>query len=136
MAGKTERFIVTPQPRLGELPYHHDAARVMEELGIPYTYMASSMVPEADMYFVLRYIKNVPTDFKPYVEPHKHEVSQLYALIGDLTYDVTLEGERREVTGPAAIFIPAGMVHAIHPLRGSGYIAIITRAGQYEVSAP
>ncbi len=136
MAGKTERFIVAPPPVTGEVPFHHDAARVQAGLGIPYTYMDSSLVPEADIRLVVRYIKNVPTDFKPYVEPHKHEVSQLYALIGDLTYDVTLEGERREVTGPAAIFIPAGVVHTIHPLRGSGYIAIITRAGQYEVSAP
>ena len=136
MAGKTERFIVAAQPRTEEIPLHHDAARVREELGTPYTYMGSSLVPEADMYFVLRYVKNVPPDFKPYVEPHKHEVSQFYAFIGDITYEVTLEGERHEVTGPAAVFIPAGMAHTIHPLRGSGYVAIVTRAGKYEASAP
>jgi len=136
VAGKTERFIVTPQPRLEDIPAHHDAARVREELGTPYIYMARSLVPEADMYFVLRHIKNVPPDFKPYVKPHKHDVSHFYAIIGELTYEVTLEDERHEVTGPASIFIPAGMTHTIRPLRGSGYIAIVMRAGEYEVTAP
>ena len=123
-------------PVTGEVPLHHDAARVKEELGTAYTYMDSSLVPEADMRFVVRHIKNVPPDFKPYVELHKHEASQLYALIGDLTYEVTLEDERHEVTGPAAVFIPAGMTHSLCPLRGSGYIVTVVRAGKYEASAP
>ena len=136
MAGKTEHFIIAPPPVTGEVPLHHDAARVQEGLGIPYTYMDSSLVPEADMRFVARYIKNVPPDFKPYVEPHKHDVSQLYVLVGDLTYEITLEDERHEVTGPATVFIPAGMTHSLHPLRGSGYIMTLVRTGKYEASTP
>jgi len=136
VAGKTERFIVTNPPVSGEVPLHFDADRVSEELGTPYTYMDSSLVPEADMRFSLRHIKNVPPDFKPYVEAHKHEVSQLYVFIGDLTYEVILEDERHEVTGPATIFIPAGMPHSLCPLRGSGYTVTVVRAGKYKATAP
>ncbi|MFC1940846.1 hypothetical protein ACFLWL_00305 [Chloroflexota bacterium] len=136
MASKTDHLVVAPQPRTEEIALHHDESRVREELGTPYIYMASSLVPEADMHVNIRHVKNVPPDFKPYVEPHKHEVSQLYVFIGDITYEVTLEGEGHEISGPAAVFIPAGMAHTIHPLRGSGYTAVVTRVGKYGASAP
>ena len=131
MASKAERLIAVPQPAPEEVPYHN-MRQAREMLGPQYTYMSGSQVPEADMSFALRYIGKVPTGFKSEDEPHRHPMSQLYAIIGELTLELILEGERHEVSGPAAVFIPAGMTHIIRPLSGSGYLAVVTRAGKSE----
>ena len=134
MASKTEQLIVAAKVPTEDIPYH-DMCRAREELGPNYVYMSSSLVPEADMSFSLQHVDKVPPDFKSYVEPHKHPTSQLFAIIGDLTLEVVLDGERSEVSGPAALFVPAGMSHTMRPLRGSGYIAAATRAGKFETTA-
>ncbi len=131
MASKAERLIAAPQPAPEEVPYHN-MRQAREMLGPQYTYMSGSLVPEADMSFALRHIEKVPPGFKSEDEPHRHQVSQLYAIIGELTLEFILEDERREISGPAAVFIPAGIMHTIHPLSGSGYLAVITRAGKSE----
>jgi mannose-6-phosphate isomerase-like protein (cupin superfamily) len=130
MASKTKRLIVPAQ--LTEELVYHDMARAREELGPSYDYMSSSLVPEADIWVNVDHIKQVPVDFKPYLEPHKHQVSEVYVVIGDLTVEVILGGERHEVSGEAGVFIPAGMIHTYRPLRGSGYCVTILRGGKYE----
>ena len=130
MAGNTARFI-TPAQLVKELP-HHDTARASKELGPSYNYMSSSLIPEADVHISARYIKQVPVDFKSFVEPHKHQANQVYIIIDALAVEVILNGERHEVSGPAGIFIPAGMTHTIRPLKGSGYIVAVTEVGKYE----
>jgi mannose-6-phosphate isomerase-like protein (cupin superfamily) len=128
MLGKTDRFIV--KPRIVEKLVYHDMERAKKEIGLPYKYMGSSMVPEADIDVGLQEVKKVPLD-SSFVEPHKHDVSQFYGIIGDLTVEVTLEDEKHEVSGPASIFIPAGMMHTFRPLRGSGHVMIVLRRGEY-----
>jgi len=135
MASKVERFIAAPQPAPEEVPYHN-MRQAREMLGPQYTYMSGSLVPEADMSFTVRHIEKVPPGFKSEDEPHRHEVSQLYVIIGELTLELVLEDERHEVSGPAAVFIPAGTMHTIHPLSGSGYLAVVTRAGKCELLGP
>jgi len=130
MASKTERFIV-PAQLIEELPYH-DMAKARAELGSSYDYMSNSLLPEADINVGIDHIKQVPVDFKSHIEPHKHPMSEVYAIIGDLTVEVILDGERHEVSGPAGVFIPAGMIHTMRPLRGSGYFAAVMRGGKYE----
>ena len=131
MADKTSRFIVQPKP-VGEIP-HHDMARFQEEREvIPMNYLDESLILGADLVVHVTEVKTVPLDFKPYVAPHQHEVSSFYGLVGDLTVEVLLDDEHREVTGPASIFIPPGLKHSIRPLRGKGYMIIILRQGKYE----
>ncbi len=130
MASKTKRFIV-PAQLIEELPYH-DMARAREEFGPAYDYMSNSLVPEADINVSIDHIKQVPVDFESHIEPHKHPVSEVYVVIGDLTVEVILEGERHEVSGPAGVFIPAGMPHTMRPLKGSGYFAAVLGGGKYE----
>lgn len=131
MAGRTDRFIVQPKP-VGEIP-HHDMSRFQEERDvIPMNYLDESLVPEADLVVHVSEVKRVPPDFQPYVAPHQHEVSSFYGLVGDLTVEVLLDEEKREVTGPASIFIPPGLRHSIRPLRGKGYMIIILRRGNYQ----
>ncbi len=130
MPGKTDRFIVRPKI-VGEIPYH-EMTRANQEIGPSYNYMDQSLVPEADMVIHIREIKHVPPGFKPYVEPHQHEVSSLYGIVGELTVEVTLDNEKHEVTGPTSIFIPPGMMHSIRPLRGKGQMIIMLRRGNYK----
>ena len=126
MAGKTGRFIVHPKPV--EQLVHHD----MSKIKVLNTFMDSSMVPEADVVLMVNEIKKVAPDIEHYIEPHKHDATQLYTIIGDLTVEVFLEDERHEVQGPACIFIPAGMKHALRELKGSGYLVVVVRQGKYE----
>jgi len=131
MGGRTDRFIVQPIP-VGEI-LHHDMSRFQEERDVnPVNYLDESLVPEADLVVHVSEVKRVPPDFKPYVAPHQHEVSSFYGLVGDLTVEVQLDDEKREVTGPASIFIPPGLKHSIRPLRGKGHMIIILRQGRYE----
>ena len=137
MTGKTGRFIITPQleeatPQLEEAVPSHDFTRAYREIGPSYVFMGSSLIPEADMQIAGREIKQVPPDFKSFMKPHKHEVSEVYVIIGDLTIEIVLDGEGQEVSGPASIFIPAGMMHAYRPLKGSGYVLVIDRSGEYK----
>ena len=131
MASKTARFIVTPQPIIGPVAYH-DYTKLKPEERTLKRMMDSSLVPEADMTVRGGWteVKNGPQ--ASFVEPHIHEVSQMYIILGDLTAEVSLDGERHELTAPACVFIPAGMMHTIRMLKGSGYFLGIMRAGEYE----
>ena len=82
---------------------------------------------------MIREVKQVPPpDFKAHVEPHKHRVSSLYGVIGELTIEVTLDGEKHEVSGPGSVFIPSGVVHTVRYLKGHGYLIAILMSGKYE----
>lgn len=130
MTSKIDHFIARTPPGIPDLPYH-DNVRANQELGPIHRYMNSSLVPEADMGVSVREIKQVPPDFKPHLQPHKHDWSEVYAVIGDLTVEYTLGDETREVTGWSAFFIPAGTAHTYRPVRGSGYVVIVERSGEY-----
>ncbi len=129
MDGEIDKYITRPRI-LDELVFH-DLDKAKKEIGLPYRYIDSSMVQEADVNVGLQEIKQVVPDFS-FVEPHTHDVSQFYGIIGELTIEVTIEDEKREIEGPASIFIPAGKMHTFRPLSGSGYVMIILRQGVYE----
>ena len=132
MPGGTERFIVRAQPK-GALPYHDTTTT--HELGPSYHCMNSSLVAGADIYVDVNQIKQVPTDFTSAVaEPHRHPVSKVYTIIDDLTVEVSLDGEKHEVSGPAAVFVPAGMRHTLRPLRGSGYVVVTMTGGEFKAT--
>ena len=128
MTGKTDYLIV--KPRIHEELVYHDMERARKEIGLPYHYMGNTLVQGADVHVGLQEIKKVPDDFE-FVEPHEHDVSQFYGIIGNLRVEVLLEDERHEIDGPASIFIPAGMRHTFRPLKGSGYVMIVLRKGEY-----
>lgn len=130
MARKTDRLIVAAQ-EMRSLVYH-DAARAARELGPLINYMDSDLVPEADIVVHVREVRRVPPGFKSHVEPHTHEVSEFFGIIGDLTMEFILNGERHEVSGPHGIFVPPGVSHTLRPLRGKGYLLVVVRKGVYE----
>ena len=126
MAGKTDRFIAYPKP-VEEL-VHHD----MDKIAKLNTFMDSSLVPEADVVLLVNDIKRVSPNYKGYVDAHRHDATQLYAIIGDLKVEAFLDDERHEIQGPACIYVPAGMKHALRETSGSGYIVVVVRQGNYE----
>lgn len=130
MSEKTDYLIVKAQ-LIEELAYH-DTERAKKEIGPLYNFMEDCLVPGADICIHIREVKQVPPGFKSHVDPHKHEVSSVYSIIGDLTMEITLEEEKHQVTGPASVFIPAGMKHAVRPLRGAGYLIVTVKSGKYE----
>jgi len=131
MAKKTNHLICRPKP-VEEIPHHDMSQFEMKRDIIPLNYLDVSLIPESDLVVHVSEVKRVPPDFKPYVAPHKHEVSSFYGLIGDLAVEVILDEEKHEVRGPASIFIPPGVMHSIRPLSGKGYMIIILRRGNYK----
>jgi len=131
MASKeTGRLIVVPQ-RIGELVYH-DVARMEQEIGPLWKYMDSELVPEADVTVLVREVKrNVSEDLKAGPSLHKHEVNQLYCLLGEVKLEVTLGTDKHMVQGPAAVLVPAGMTHAIRYAGGKGYLVNVLSGASY-----
>ena len=130
MSGKTDHLVVRAQ--LIEEVVYHEVERAEKEIGPLYNFMEDCLVPEADICIHAREVKQVPPDYQTHVAPHKHEVSSVYSIIGDLTVEVTLAEEKHQVTGPASVFVPAGMTHAVRPLKGTGYLVMVTKTGKYE----
>lgn len=132
MTKKMERFVVAAQP-VKELIYHNIDKMSKSGGGATlYKYLDASLVEEADLTVFGREIRDVPPDAEPYVEPHTHEVSQVFLFLGNLTAEAILDGERYDITAPACIFIPAGTRHSIRVTKGSGNTVVILRGQAYE----
>jgi mannose-6-phosphate isomerase-like protein (cupin superfamily) len=131
--GKMESLIVKAQPKKKDLPFHHVAGS-RKEVGPSYHCMNKSLVPEADIYVDVNHVEQIPVGSKYHIEPHKHPVSSVFTIIGDLTVEVILDGVRHEVQGPASIFIPSGTMHMLRPIKGKGCFVVIMTGGNYVVS--
>ena len=129
MTGKTDRFIV--KPRLRESLSHHDMRWIMEQVGPGYNCMDTSLVKEADIHIGLQEVKHVPPNCRPLAEPHKHDTSEYYLIIGDLTFEISLGDEKHLVNGPASVFVPAGVLHNLRPVKGSGHLVIVMKSKEY-----
>ncbi|MBI2908241.1 MAG: hypothetical protein HYX92_11390 [Chloroflexi bacterium] len=130
MEGKWDHLL--PEPIQVKELVHHDVARAEKELGPSFRTIDETLMPGADMTVGVRRIDRVPKDFKPVVDPHKHDVSSVYMFMGDLRVEVTLDGETYLVSAPASAFVPARVEHSYRPLSGAGYVVVITRQGKYE----
>lgn len=130
MGERFERFVVRPEAI--EHLRHHEMAAVARQVGVAYRYMDAAMVPGADVVVHVRKVDGVPPDLPSFVDPHRHDVSHFYGLVGDLTVHLRMDDEEGEVTGPAGIFIPPGVLHRLQLVRGSGYLIVILRQGEYE----
>lgn len=124
------RYVVRPEPIQHLL--HHEMAAVAQQVGVAYRYMDAEMVAGADLVVHVRKVDGVPPGLPSFVDPHRHDVSHFYGLVGDLTVHLQLNDEEGEVTGPAGIFIPPGVVHRLQLARGNGYLIVILRQARYE----
>jgi hypothetical protein len=65
-------------------------------------------------------------------EVHEHAAPELNMIlpITALTCEVVLGDERYEVEGPASVFVPAGLAHAINVTAGTGYFVSVALGPQ------
>jgi len=129
MTDKTDRFIVKARRR--ESLVHHDMKWITEQIGPGYNCIDTSLVKEADIHIGLQEVRHVPPDCKPLAQAHKHDANEYYLIIGDVTIEITLGDEKHLVNGPTTVFVPAGMVHTLRPVKGSGYFVVVMKSKGY-----
>ncbi len=127
---KMQKYIVRPQ--LIEELVHHDISRMEKGVGPLFKFMDQQMVGESDVTVLVRKVeKEPPQDLIIGPSLHKHEVNQLYCLLGQVELEVTLGDERHRAKAPASILVPAGIDHAIRFVAGQGYLVNVLSGGKY-----
>lgn len=133
---KFENYFVKPEVRrTDEISYHKEQAP-----GLRWVFMEKSLFNEADIYLMIRSMKNIPSNQPDYVEMHSHNVNSYYVFIGNyddftgLKAEVNIDDEKYIVDSPMTVFIPKGVKHSIKPISGSGNFINIVSNGDYEGS--
>ena len=121
--------------------------RVLAELGnhvedhLPPAYqprvlhLSGELVPGADLFITARSVDKLAGPAEPNVLPHRHSVSQTYLFLSpdnSLEVEVFIDEQALAIHAPATVFVPAGALHALRILRGTGTVLSIVRSGTYE----
>jgi len=121
--------------------------RVLAELGnhvedhLPSAYqprvlhLSNELIPGADLFITARSVVKLAEPAEPNVLPHRHIVSQTYLFLSpdeNLEVELVIDGEEFLVRAPATVFVPAGALHMLRILRGTGTVLSIVRSGTYE----
>lgn len=121
--------------------------RVLAELGnhieghLPPAYqprvlhLSNELIPDADLFITARSVVKLAEPAEPNVLPHRHTVSQTYLFLSpddSLEVEVFIDGQALPIHAPATVFVPAGALHALRILRGTGTVLSIVRSGTYE----
>ncbi|MES2483067.1 MAG: hypothetical protein V4609_13795 [Pseudomonadota bacterium] len=125
---------VTRPQELPALANHADEA-LPAAYGPRLVHMSAALVPGADVFITSRSVTRLDAPAEPNVHPHRHPVSQTYLLLSaddSLQVEVEIGGRKAVVNAPASIFVPAGELHTIRVLRGSGNLLSVVRSGVYE----
>ena len=127
---KMQKYIVRPQ--LIEELVHHDISRMEKGVGPLFKFMDRQLVEESDVTVLVRKVEKEPPEDE-IIGPslHRHEVNQLYCLMGDMELEVTLGEEKYRAKAPASILVPAGIDHAIRFLKGKGYLVNVLSGAKY-----
>ena len=90
------------------------------------SYVHKGIVPWADVSLAVCQVKKeIPPELSnTYSQPHTHEVIETYAVAGDLTIEVDIEGEKHLISSPAAIVIPPGVKRCWRVVKGVGYLVL------------
>lgn len=125
-----EKYIV--RPRLIDELLHHDISCMEKGVGPLFKFMDQEMVKRSDVTVLVRKVeKEPPRDQIIGPSLHKHEVNQLYCLLGDIELEVTLGDEKHRAKAPASILVPAGIDHAIRFVGGKGYLVNVLSGAKY-----
>jgi mannose-6-phosphate isomerase-like protein (cupin superfamily) len=89
-----------------------------------------------DMHIAIHEIKDeLPFQLRDYSKKHSHNCKEYNIILGEnLTFQITLDSEIFEVSAPATIYIPAGIVHSANALKGKGYFIAIVDTMDYDNS--
>ena len=134
MNGETGLEDLAVKPRdLPTLPHHREET-LPSTYGPRRQWMGSEMVPGADLFITSRTVQHLEAGAEPNVADHSHPVGQTYLFFGEpgaLAVEVTVDGETRLLTSPAAVFIPANRRHRLQLVQGNGTVVAILGEGSY-----
>ncbi len=125
----------TVKPRVQKELANHIEAHLPAAYGPRLLHLSEGLVPKADVFITSRSVTALAAPADPNVKPHRHAVSQTYIFFSpddSLEVEVEIAGKRSKVRAPASTFIPAGTMHALRILRGTGTVLSIVRSGTYE----
>lgn len=128
---KYESLIIKPV-ETGQVQ-HHDMDAI-KKLGVARKYLDQSLYEKANTRIIIRKLDGNNENQEKYMNPHSHDVSQIYLVIGEpgeLVFEIHLDDETYTVESPGTIFIPAGVQHWEKYLHGKGYLATVLAKGQY-----
>lgn len=133
---KYEKYVIEPEVRgAEELPYHNERAP-----GERRVLLEKSLLDEADVYLIVRTVKDVTPAQPEYAETHAHNVNSAYIFLGSgdglagLKAEVNIENEQFTVSSPKTVFIPKNMNHSCRLIEGSGHFFHIVLEGDYKRS--
>jgi 2-isopropylmalate synthase len=133
---KYEKYIIEPEIRKTEdLPYHKKEAP-----GVRRVFLEKSLLEEADVYLMVRTVKDVTPEQPEYIEMHAHNVNSAYIFVGGednlegLKAEITIDNEKFIVASPKTVFIPKGKKHFLRLIEGSGHFFHIVLEGDYKRS--
>ena len=133
---KYEKYIIDPEIKgAEELPYHKKGAP-----GVRRVFLEKSLLEEADVYLMVRTVKDVTPAQPEYIEMHAHNVNSAYIFVGNkdnlegLKAEVTIEDEKFIITSPKTVFVPKGKKHSLRLIDGSGHFFHIVLEGDYKRS--
>lgn len=112
---------------------HHDMSAI-KKLGTARKYLDKSLLEQADTRVIVRRLDGNTENSEQYMNPHTHDVNQIYLFIGepgDLVFEMHLGGETHTVESPCTAFIPAGLEHWEKYIRGKGYLVTVLGKGSY-----
>ena len=125
----------TVKPRVQKELANHIETHLPDAYGPRLLHLSAERVRGADVFITSRSVTKLAKPADPNVKPHRHPVSQTYVFISpdhSLEVEVEIAGKRSKVRAPASTFIPAGTLHALRILRGTGTVLSIVRSGTYE----
>ena len=65
---------------------------------------------------------------REYVRPHRHPTPEINLILGgegELVYSLRLGDEVQQVVSPAAVWVPAEVLHSANVISGSGYFVCL-----------
>ena len=69
---------------------------------------------------------DVDTEIDEYCDYHKHDdADELNIIIGELTFDIVVDGVSETVSGMSTVWIPAGVYHSANVIDGNGYFVCL-----------
>lgn len=132
MTGDSKSRITLPR-KLDTLA-HHDESRLPPAYGPRVVHLHEGMADGADLFITSRSVVRLEAPAEPNVSPHRHDVSQTFLFTSDdgsLEFEIEIDGRHETGRAPAAVFVPAGAMHSLRILRGTGTVFSILRSGQY-----
>lgn len=132
MTGDSKSRITVPREL--ETLAHHDESRLPAAYGPRVVHLHEDMADGADLFITSRRVVKLEAPAEPNVSPHRHAVSQTFLFTsenGSLEFEIEIDGRHERGKAPATVFVPAGAMHSLRVLRGTGTVYSILRSGQY-----